>query len=116
MSQPIFAPSGNTVLVAASSSTSIAATQLSTTDGVVHAVRLVCPTTGGVGAPVYVAIGSSAVGASVPSTATPSAGTPMAPGSDLILHAGPNITYAWLSAVTSAGTASLFATPGALVR
>ncbi len=118
MSQNIFSPSGNTVLVAASSSTSVAATAISTTEGVVHAVRLCYPTTGGVGVPVYVALGSSSIAAAVPTTAAPAAGLPVPAGSDFVMLAGPGLSFAWLSAVTSAGTAApgLFATPGVLTR
>lgn len=118
MSQPTFSPTGNTVLVAASSSTSVAATAISTTEGVVHAVRLCYPTTANVGVPVYAALGSSTISAAVPTTATPAAGMPVPAGSDFIMLAGPGLSYAWLSAVTSAGTAApgLFATPGVMTR
>lgn len=118
MSQPTFSPTGPTVLVAASSSTSVAATALSTTEGVVHAVRLCYPTTGNVGVPVYAALGSSSIAAAVPTTATPAAGMPVPAGSDFVMLAGPGLSYSWLSAVTSAGTAApgLFATPGVMTR
>lgn len=118
MSLEAFSPSGNTVLVAASSSTGAAATQLSTTPGVSHAVRLSYPTTAAAAVPIYVAIGSSGVAASVPTTAAPSAGFPIQANGSFVFYIGPNIDRNWISAVTSAGTAApgLFATPGSFGR
>jgi len=117
MSLEAFSPSGATVLVAASSSTSVAATQLSTTPGVVHAVRVCYPSTGAA-VPIYVAWGSSSVSAAVPTTATPAVGIPIVAGEEKVFLMGPSLTANWLSAVTSAGTAApgLFATPGSFGR
>jgi hypothetical protein len=117
MTLEAFAPSGNTVLVAASSSTGVAATQLSTTPGVSHAVRVSYPSTGA-GVPIYVAFGSSAVAASVPTTALPSAGIPIAAGDERVFTMSPSTVTNWISAVTSAGAAApgLFATPGSFGR
>ena len=114
MSLNLFQITGNTVLVAASSSTGLAPTQLSTSPGVVQGVRLCYPTTAGTGVPIYVAFGSSSVAASVPTTSAPSAGFPVPAGGQVTLYASGSLTYNWLSAVTSAGTAApgLFATPG----
>ena len=118
MSLEAFSPSGNTVLVAASSSTSVAATQLTTTPGVSHMVRVVYPSTSGTGVPIYVAFGSSSVSAAVATTATPAAGTPIAAGTERVFTIAPSTAANWISAVTSAGTAApgLFATPGSFGR
>lgn len=116
MSLNAFQPQGNTVLVAASSSTGLAATQLSTSPGAVQGVRLCYPSTGGVGAgvPIYVAIGSSAVAAAVPTTGVPWTGFPIPAGTERVIYAPGGTSYNWISAVTSAGIAApgLFATPG----
>lgn len=103
-----FYPQGNTVLVAASSSTAVAATQIST--GSVAGVFLSNPCT----IPLYVGIGSSSVAAGQPTTAAPCPGLCLPPGTDRPLSIPTAITNCWISAVTSAGTAApgLFATPG----
>lgn len=102
-----FQPAGLTKLVAASSSTGQAATQVCT--GSEQGMYLANPST----VPIYVALGSSNVAASVPTTS--------APGFGLCIPAGvqrgltvPGSNFGWLSAVTSAGAAApgLFATPG----
>lgn len=110
-----FQPSGPTVLVAATSSTGAAATQLSTTPGVCNGVRLCYPTTGSTpGVPVYVALGSSSIAAGVPTTATPALGLPVRSGETITIFVGPGLNSNWISAVTSAGSAvgGLYATPG----
>ena len=116
MSLNAFQISGPTVLVAASSSTGLAPTQLSTSPGVSQGVRLCYPSTAGLlsGQPIYVALGSSSVAAAVPTTSAPASGFPLAAGTERTILASPNKSFNWISAVTSAGTAApgLFATPG----
>lgn len=101
-----FMPQGNTYLVAASSSTSVAATQWSTVNGKMG-LYLSNPSS----VTIYCAFGSSSVQASMPSTSTPSAGFAIRSASDRSLNLTSNPTNSWLSAVTSAGTA----TPGLLI-
>jgi hypothetical protein len=104
-----FCPQGNTVLVAASSSTGVAATQLTTNPGIQMAY-IANPSTA---LPVYVAFGSSSVAASYPSTTTPSAGMCIPFNSARVFVISPSLTNNWISAVTSAGASlGLFATPG----
>lgn len=113
MSLNAFQPQGNTVLVAASSSTGAAATQISTNPGVAG-LRITYPTTTNLAVPVYIALGSSSVAAAVPTTSAPAAGMPISPGADVRLSYPQNLTNNWISAVTSAGTAApgIFVTPG----
>lgn len=94
---------GNSVLVAASSSTASTPTQVST--GSQQGMYLANPST----IPVYVAAGSSLVQAACPTTAVPAPGVCILPGQALALTVPPQ---GWLSAATSAGSASLFGTPG----
>lgn len=108
MSIEVFRASGNTVLVAASSSTGLAATQISTSS--VGGVYLANPST----VAIYVAIGSSSVAAAQPTTGIPATGMCLPNGASRTVFAPPNPDRCWISAVTSAGTAApgLFATPG----
>jgi hypothetical protein len=95
---------GNTVLVAASSSTASAATQVST--GGQQAAWLVNPTT----SPVFVSVGvTSAIQAAVPTTSVPAPGLCITNVTPKVITIPPTC---WLSAATSAGAASLFVTPG----
>lgn len=93
----------NSLLVAASSSTGQPATQVGA--GGQQGVYIANPST----SPVYLAFGSSSVAASVPTTAAPGLGicVPAGQGKDFTTP-----PQGWLSAVTSAGSASIFATPG----
>lgn len=100
-----FQPQGTTKLIAASSSTASTATQVST--GGNQGMWVVNASTATL--PVYVAVGSSDVQAACPTTGTP------AQGLCIPAQTGKNITTppgGWLSAATSAGSASVFATPG----
>lgn len=103
-----FFPQGLTKLVAASSSTSVAATQVSTENGA--GMLLSNPST----VAVYVAIGSSAVQAAQPTTAAPAEGLCLPNGTMRWVSIKSSSDFGWVSAVTSAGTAApgLFATPG----
>jgi len=113
MSLEAFSPSGPTVLIAATSSTGQAPTQISTGAGMSFVVRLTAPTSAGAGVPVYVAFGSSSVAAGVPTTTTPTFGVPIQAGvRSAVFTVAPSTANNWISAVTSAGAASLFATPG----
>lgn len=103
-----FQPQGNTVLVAASSSTASTATQWSTNNGI-FGVRCVSGST----IPVYCAFGSSLVQAAAPTTTLPCVGTPIMPNQPTaIFSITSNPTYSWVSAATTAGSALLFVTPG----
>jgi hypothetical protein len=104
-----FQPSGLTKLVAASSSTSVAATQVCT--GSEQGMYLTNPCT----VPLYVAQGSSTVQAAQPTTGIPATGFCLPAGASRVISVpGSAPATGWLSAVTSAGTAApgLFATPG----
>jgi hypothetical protein len=98
-----FQPSGTTKLVAASSSTASTATQVST--GSQQGMFVSNPSS----VPVYVAAGTSDVQAACPTTALPCVGLCIPPGRALPLATPPS---GWLSAATSGGDASIFATPG----
>jgi hypothetical protein len=98
-----FQPSGNTALVAASSSTASTPTQVST--GSQQGMYVSNAST----VPVYVAAGSSTIQAAQPTTAVPCPGLCINPGEGLALATPP---AGWLSAATSAGSALVFATPG----
>ena len=102
-----FQPSGLTKLVAASSSTGVAATQVCT--GGEQGLYLANPST----VSIYVALGSSSVAAAMPTTGVPIAGLSLPAGTQRTLSA-PGSNFGWLSAVTSAGAAvpGLFVTPG----
>jgi hypothetical protein len=103
-----FQPSGTTKLIAASSSTAGGeVTQVST--GSQPGMHIVNASTATV--PVYVATGAtSAVQAACPTTTVPSVGLCIPAQGYVNLSTPPG---GWLSAVTSAGTAAVFATPGA---
>lgn len=110
LTQPFtFSPSALTKLVAASSSTSVAATQVCT--GGEQGMFLSNPSS----LPIYVAIGSSVVQAAAPTTATPATGLCLPSGRARPFGSLGGSTNGWLSAVTSGGTATpgLLATPGA---
>lgn len=102
-----FLPSGNTCLIAATSSTGSAATQVST--GSQQGMYIANTSTASV--PVYVAAGSSSIQAACPTTATPAVGMCILPGRAVPIATPP---AGWLSAVTSAGSVNVFATPGFL--
>lgn len=103
MSFTAFQPSGNTVLIAASSSTASTPTQVST--GGQQGMFISNPST----IPVYVAAGSSSIQAACPTTAVPCAGLCIPSGQTRPLTTPPS---GWLSGATSAGSATIFATPG----
>lgn len=103
MSFTAFQPSGNTALIAASSSTATTATQVCT--GSQQGMMISNPST----VPVYVAAGTSSVQAACPTTAVPCPGLCVPNGQMRPLTTPPG---GWLSAATSAGSASVFATPG----
>jgi hypothetical protein len=103
-----FQPQGNTVLVAASSSTGLAPTQIST--GNVMGAYLANPSSA---LAIYCAIGTSTVAASVPTTAVPGVGMCIPFGTARTVVIPASSAANWISAVTSAGTANgLFVTPG----
>lgn len=106
MSINAFQISNNTKLVAASSSTGLAATQVCT--GTEQGMFISNPST----VAIYLAIGSSAVAAAMPTTAAPALGACLPP-SAARAFATPG-SNGWLSAVTSAGAAApgVLATPG----
>lgn len=109
MSFTAFQQQGPTVLVAATSSTGTAATQVCT--GNQQGMFLSNPST----VPIYCAVGSSTVAAGQPTTATPCPGLALRAGASFTLTvAGGSSVVGWLSAVTSAGAAApgVFATPG----
>ena len=100
------APAANgTILVVASSSTGVQATQWSTG----NMPTCYCVNNGTV--PVYLAWGSSTVLAQIPTTG---AGGGLALLSTLsrCFQIGPNNNAAWVSAVTTAGSANVYITPG----
>jgi hypothetical protein len=99
-----FQPMGPSALVAASSSTSgVSPTQVCT--GSQQGMYLANPST----IAVYVAAGSSSVQAACPTTSVPAVGQCIPAGTQEHIWSPP---AGWLSAVTSGGSASLFATPG----
>ena len=97
-----------TKLVAASSSTSVAATQVCT--GGEQGMYLSNPST----ISLYVSIGSSSVSAAQPTTSAPVTGLCLPAGAVRTFGMPGAPTLGWVSAVTSAGSAApgLFATPG----
>lgn len=105
MGQTAFLPMGNTVLIAATSSTASTPTQVST--GHQQGMYVVNASTAGL--PVYIAFGSSSVQAACPTTAVPCVGLCLQPGQGQPFVTPP---AGWLSAATSGGSASVFATPG----
>jgi hypothetical protein len=108
MNLQAFQWTNNTVLVAASSSTSSVPTQLST--GNQGGCYIANPSS----VPVWIAFHSSASAlASIPTTAAPSQGLCILPGRERTFSVAPSSNFNWLSAVTSAGaTGGIFATPG----
>ncbi len=100
-----FQPNGNTVLISATTTSSASsATQVST--GGQQGMLVSNPST----VPVYVAAAqTSAVQAAVPTTAAPCPGLCLPAGQQRALNTPPG---GWLAASTSAGSASIFATPG----
>jgi hypothetical protein len=106
MSFTAFQPSGNTCLVAATSSTASTPTQVST--GSQQGMYVVNGSTATL--MVYLAFGqTSAVQAACPTTAVPCSGLALPAQMAVKVHTPPG---GWLSAATSAGAASVFATPG----
>lgn len=101
-----FRPAGPTKLVIATSSTGATPTQWST--GGMPTCWCVNQST----VPVYLAWGSSTVTAGIPSTGTPIEGLVLPSTISRCFQIGPNNSAAWISAVTSAGSANLFVTPG----
>ena len=102
-----FRPTGNTVLVIATSSTGTAATQWST--GGMPTCFCVNAST----APVYLAWGSSLVTAGIPSTGTPIQGLVLLSTLSRCFQIGPSPSASgWVSAVTSGGSANVYITPG----
>lgn len=104
-----FQPQGPTVLVAASSSTGLAPTQISTANQT--GAMLSNPSS----VPIYALFGSSAVAAAAPTTQPSSnAGMCIPPGLMSPVSIAPSSALNWISAVTSAGAAApgLCVTPG----
>lgn len=103
----LLSSAATTKLVACSSSTSVAATQVCT--GGEQGMFLSNPTS----VPVYLAVGTSAVSAAQPTTAAPAAGLCLPSGATRPISC-PGTNSGWLSAVTSAGsgTPGVLATPG----
>lgn len=100
-----FIPSGTSKLIAASSSTAGAeVTQVCT--GNEQAMYIANAST----VPIYVAPGSSSVQATVPTTLAPARGQCIPNGAPPLYISTP--PAGWLSVVTSAGSANVFATPG----
>lgn len=107
MSLTAFQPSGNTVLVIASSSTAGTPTQAST--GSQQGMLVTNASTAALN--TWIAFGqTSAVQAQIPSTGTPGPGIFLPPNVPRVFTTPPG---GWLSAITTAGTANVFATPGA---
>src|SRR5262245_58516790 len=104
-----FQQMGNTVLVAATSSTGSVPTQMST--GNVGGVYIANPSS----TPVWIAFGTSAAAAaSIPTTSAPSLGMCVLPGRARSFSISPSTVNNWVSGVTSAGTTvgGFFVTPG----
>lgn len=101
-----FRPSGNTVLVVASSSTSALATQWNTGN------MSQCWVSNQSTLAVWLAWGSSTINAAIPTTGTPCQGLALPSTLSRCFTIGPNNNAAWISAVTSAGTANIYVTPG----
>ncbi len=98
-----FIPEGNTSLIGVTTTASTAA-QISS--GSVSGIRVA--NVGVVN--VYLAIGDSTVTAVLPTTSAAAAGMPILPNSVETFDARPGC---YLSAITTGGTAQLYATPGA---
>ena len=100
-----FRPQGNSLLILTSSSTGAQAQQLST--GSATEVMLTNASTAAV---VYVAFGSSSIAAVCPTTSAPGVGMALPFSFAKVFSYGP--ANNWISAVTSAGSATLYAQPG----
>ena len=105
MSGEAFRPYGNSILVLTSSSTGAAAQQVSTASA-----SQVLLTNASTALTVYVAFGGSSIAAGCPTTSTPCAGMAIPFGQMKVFSYGPANNY--ISAVTSAGSAILYAQPG----
>jgi hypothetical protein len=104
-----FQPQGNTVLVAATSSTAVAATQITTSVGVAGCY-VANPSSA---LAIYIAFGTSAVAAACPTTAVPAVGMCIPFGTARTFTIAPSSANNWISAVTSGGSANgVFVTPG----
>ena len=102
-----FRPQGNTVLVAATSSTGQAATNWAPGN------QSQCYVANISAVPVYLAFGTSNVAVSLPTTGTPSLGLALPSSGYRCFTFGPNTANAgWISAMTTNGSASVFVTPG----
>ena len=101
-----FRPVGNTVLVAATSSTGQAATKWNTVG------MSGCWVSNQSTLAVWLAWGSSSVAASIPTTLTPSLGLALPSTLSRCFSLGPNDNLAWISAVTTGGSANIYVTPG----
>jgi hypothetical protein len=101
-----FRPVLNTSLILVSSSTGLAAQQVSSS--YTPAVLLSNPST----VAVYIALGTSSIAAGQPTTAAPCPGMCLPAGRERVFSLGPGPSASWCSAVTSAGAAILFSTPG----
>ena len=106
MSITAFQPGGKTCLVVASSSTAGIPTQVNT--GNQQGMLITNASTAARNA--WLAFGqTSAIQAVIPTTTTPGTGIFLPPNVPRAFTVPPG---GWLSAITTAGTASLFATPG----
>jgi hypothetical protein len=101
-----FRPSGNTVLVVATSSTGQLPTQWNT--GNMSACWVSNQST----LAVWLAWGSSTAAAVIPTTGTPSQGLALPSTLSRCFSLGPNNALAWISAVTTGGSANIYVTPG----
>ena len=101
-----FRPSGNTVLVVATSSTGQTPTLWSTGN------MSGCWVSNQSTLAVWLAWGSSAIAAGIPTTAAPCAGLALPSTLSRCFTLGPNNAVAWISAVTSGGSANIYVTPG----
>ncbi len=105
MSDNSFRPAGNTILIAVTSSTATTATACST--GNMVALYVSNPST----SQVFIAFGSSSVQAGNPTTAGV-VGMSWPSAFAQVVNVGPSPAQAWLSACTSAGSASIYVTAG----
>ena len=98
-----FRPQGNTSLIAATTTAS-AAIQL--TDGDIQGCKVLIT---GSTQHVFLAFGQTTATAALPTTSTPAFGMPVQPASDQTFAIPPG---AWVSAITSSGTANVWLSPG----
>jgi hypothetical protein len=101
-----FRPSGNTVLVVATSSTGQPATQWTTGN------MSQCWVSNQSTLAVWLAWGPSSVSAGIPTTAAPCLGLALPSTLSRCFTLGPNDSVAWISAVTSGSSAAIYVTPG----